>query len=601
MAIIPKNVIDNIRDAADAVFYISKYVQLKKTGKNLKGLCPFHQEKTPSFVVNPDLKRYHCFGCGKKGDIFTFLMEIEKISFVEAVRNIARDVGIIIPVSHDSDSDAKNIYDILYKINQVSCEFFQQTFFDKSNTVALNYIKKRKLKYETIKNFQIGFAPNSWDRFVNDKIISQYPKDKLESLGLIVKREQKEGWYSRFRNRIIFPFHSVSGKIIGFGGRRLNEDDIPKYLNSPESEIYKKGETLYGLHQAIKAIREYGMCIVVEGYFDLLRLVDSGIHNVVASSGTAMTPEQARLLKRYTDQVVIAYDSDSAGNQAAIRNSEIIENADIQVSILTIPEPHDPDSFVLEFGKQKFFDLIKDRKYPIEFTINRFKNENPSASIEEKNKFMESVLDTLLKVPNEIRVGQYLHILADKMNLSESLLISRFKSMKRKMITRSVEKSSGETQDYSPAKFKKGEWKAEEGMIFLLLNSPPAVSKYIFEHISVSDFQNEDLSRIFENLTSLWEDGEALNIQNIKPLLNENELSSLNLILVTGMAVSQKFAEDCIFRIKKWNLDQNYNEIKQRLQEEKSSKEAVNHYLKELSKIQKKISDLEKNKPRELI
>jgi DNA primase len=470
MALIPQDKIEEIRTSSDVVSYISRYVSLKKTGMNFKGLCPFHKEKTPSFIVSPDKQIYHCFGCGKGGNIFGFLMEIEKISYIEAIRKIAFDLGISLPkASSERHGQDTSEYDLLFLANQIARDFFVNQLAKTTHSSALEYMKRRQLKSETTNKFQLGFAPKQWDAFVKEAKRKNLNQDLLVELGLIQKKEDGKDFFDKFRNRIMFPFHNASGRIVGFGGRRLQESDQPKYLNSPESRIYKKGEILYGLHQALAAIRDQKYAIIVEGYFDLLRLVDVGINNVVASSGTALTEGQGRLLKRYTNTIIISYDSDDAGVKAAIRNGQILESLDLAVYLIEMPQPHDPDSYILKEGKNEYLKLLQKKISPIEFLLKNFKTQHPSASIEEKNQFIDEIFESLIQVPNDVKIGLYLHELSEKLELAESFLISRFNRLKKQ---RRFQKSySHETEESAKidSVFKKGEWRAEEGILSLLL------------------------------------------------------------------------------------------------------------------------------------
>ena len=463
MASIPQSKIDEIQAAADIVQVISRYVALKKAGKNLKGLCPFHQEKTPSFIVSPEKQIYHCFGCGKGGNVFNFLMETEKITFIEVVRNLASDYGIKLPRHEERSVGAENVFDRLYLANGAAATFYQKQLFHEVNQKPLTYLRKRKLSDATVKKFGIGYAPKSWDSL--QKYMQKQPiqTKTLVELGLIQKRDSREGYFDKFRNRIMFPFQSTSGRFVGFGGRRLVESDQPKYLNSPESDIYRKGELLYGLNYAITKIREMNMVILVEGYFDLLRLVDSGIENVVASSGTAITEQQGRLLKRYTSRVLIAYDSDEAGVSAAIRNSEILEQLALDVYILRIPVPHDPDSFVLENGKEAFLEVIRQRVTPFDMKLQSITGQMQELSDEDKNRAVDEMMQSLVKLPNEIKIGLYIHRLSEKMEIAENFLIARFNRLKQRQRI-----DSTALEKLPPVeKFRVGEWQAEENIIAL--------------------------------------------------------------------------------------------------------------------------------------
>ncbi len=595
MVRIPSEKIDEIRGSADIVAYISRYVRLKKSGRNMFGLCPFHQEKTPSFSVSPEKQIFHCFGCSKGGDVLSFLMEIEKISYVEAIRRIGFDLGISLPSASETKStESQDTYDKYYSINQKVKTFFVDQFKETKQSFAQNYIKKRKLKTSTISKFSIGFAPNKWDGLLKDDIVKGLSKNDLSELGLIQKREKENKYFDKFRNRLMFPFHSISGRIIGFGGRRLNEEDQPKYLNSPESKIYKKGDILYGLHQAIPSIREKDMVILVEGYFDLLRLVDAGFENVVASSGTALTEKQGRLLKRYTTNVTISYDSDEAGLKAAIRISDILESLDFSVSILQLPVPHDPDSFILEQGKNAFFQLLKNKKNPLEVRLSKFFSDYPNPSLEQKNKLVDEIIYELISYKNDVKIGFYLHKLSENLEITESLLVSRFNKLKSKRKYYSVNNTAKENKpDKIFSNIRKGEWRAEEGILSILINGKPKIIKHILNNLSSSDFENDDLQKIFEIIVNFWEEENQIKISQIQDELDTEHKSTFSKLSLLEIDNTDKFVKDCVYRLKKWHLNSRYSEIRKMLQEEVASPKSVTHYMKELTQVKKKLMDIE--------
>jgi len=597
MARIPQEKIEEIRQSVDIVSYISKYVRLKKSGRNFLGLCPFHKEKTPSFSVSPEKKIYHCFGCHKGGDAIGFLMEVEKISYIEAIRRIAFDMGISLPAESDEKyKKDKEVYDKYYNLNQTAKDYFVEKFTDGKQNSARNYIKNRKFKVGTIKKFMIGFAPNKWDGLINHESIKNSNKQDLIELGLIFKKDNENKYFDKFRNRLIFPFQNISGRIIGFGGRRLNEEDNPKYLNSPESKIYQKGSILYGLHQAISSIRELNTVILVEGYFDLLRLVDSGIENVVASSGTALTENQGRLLKRYTPNVIISYDSDEAGLKAAIRNSEILDNLDMNVSIVQIPEPHDPDSYILEQGKKAYLQLLNSKKNPLDIKILKFFKDFINPSLDQKYKFVDDIIYELISVPNDVKIGFYLHKLAESLEITESLLVSRFnKQKKNKKYFRTNQPPKKNEKQQSDIIIKKGEWKAEEGILSILLKNNKDDTREILNNLSSSDFENENFQQIFESMAHQWEDKNSIELNQV-----QNELpAELHEILIAlsfnEVENISKFTNDCIYKLRKWHLNARYAELRRMLQEESESEKSVIHYMKELNEIKKKLIDVENN------
>jgi DNA primase len=592
MSRIPQQKIDEIISAADIVSYVSRYVALKRTGKNLKGLCPFHKEKTPSFTVSPEKQFYHCFGCGKGGNLFGFLMDMEKLSYIEVIKKVAADLGITLPRFESERGAAKSQFEKLLRLNHQVKDFYKSELNKAERTVASEYLKKRKLKSSIIKHFELGYAPNIWDSLKR----KSFPEKELLDLGLIQLKDNEKGTYDKFRNRLMFPFHDTSGRIVGFGGRALHSDQQPKYLNSPESPVYKKGTILYGLFQAADSIRKEETVILVEGYFDLLRLVDSGISNVVASSGTAVSTNQAFLLKRYAKRVIIAYDSDEAGIRAAMRNAMIMEGADLEVYMITIPVPDDPDSYILKNSIQDFKNLLEKKVLPVEFRLVQFKNKPDSSSMDQKKSFMDELLEDLTEIPNEVKIGLYIHRIAEVLEISESLLISRFNQMKRDRGRRdNFAESRTEEMKSSERPIRRGQWRAEETVLALLLDNNPNINKQILNQISTSDFANDELRNLFDHIAHIWEESGEIDVKELESI-HDNYQNLLPKLKIIELYNPPKLAADCIYQIRKWELDTRFNEIKRLISEESSSDKSVLHYMKELSEIRKKLTEIEKER-----
>ena len=356
MARIPEELIDSIRSQADIVDVVSDYVTLRKAGRNYKGLCPFHDEKTPSFSVNPERQIYHCFGCGKGGNVFSFLMEHENVTFVEAVRHIARRLNITIPDTY-RERQAGSEAESLAQVTRFAARFFHERLLNAGrDSIVRRYTERRGLSEETVKSFGLGYAPDSWNDLLNAVRKQGIDVALLVNAGLAKTGEQRT--YDAFRKRLIFPIQAPSGRVVGFGGRALSDEDQPKYLNSSESPIYRKSQVLYGLYQARDALRQRGRILVVEGYMDLLGLYEQGVHGVVALCGTALTPEQARLLARYGQQAFLVYDSDQAGVRATWRAIEPLVESGLWTRIVRLPEDYDPDSYVREHGPDGFMKLV---------------------------------------------------------------------------------------------------------------------------------------------------------------------------------------------------------------------------------------------------
>ncbi len=365
MARIPEELVNSIRSQADIVDVVSDYVTLRRSGKNYMGLCPFHDEKTPSFSVNPEKQIFHCFGCGKGGSVFTFLVEHENVTFVEAVRHIARRLNITIPDTQ-GEREAGSEAESLARVTRFAALFFHDRLLNSDReSVVRKYAEKRGLSEETIKSFGLGYAPDSWNDLLSAAREKGIGADWLVKAGLAKAGEQRT--YDAFRNRLIFPIQAPSGRVVGFGGRALSDEDQPKYLNSPESPIYRKSQVLYGLYQARDALRRQGRALVVEGYMDLLGLHEQGIQGVVALCGTALTREQARLLARYGQQAYLVYDSDQAGVRATWRAIEPLVESGLWTRVVRLPEDYDPDSYVREHGPDGFMKLVEQADSPADF------------------------------------------------------------------------------------------------------------------------------------------------------------------------------------------------------------------------------------------
>ena len=351
---VPQEKIDEIRDRIDIVHLISEYVALKKAGRNFIGLCPFHKEKTPSFSVRPDKQIFYCFGCGVGGNVFSFLMNINGMTFPEAVRYLAGKTGIVLPDAsyHPRSSEQTTEKEQVFLANKKAAHWFAQNLAAESAKPVRSYLEGRGMSREVIESFRLGYAPEGWSGLKNYFEREKLSAEWVEKAGLIIKG--KEGtYYDRFRGRLMVPIEDTEGRVIAFGGRVLDQGE-PKYLNSPESPVYIKGRHLYGLHKSKESIRKEGHAILVEGYFDFLSLWSAGIHPVVASLGTALTKEQVDLLRRYTQKVFITFDSDTAGQKALVRSLELFLAADIDAWAVTLPPGHDPDSLVRAYGKEGF-------------------------------------------------------------------------------------------------------------------------------------------------------------------------------------------------------------------------------------------------------
>lgn len=360
--IINDDVKEQIRAASEIVEVISSYLgPLKKAGGSLVALCPFHNEKTPSFHVNPTRQTFHCFGCNEGGDVFTFVKLYESLSFPETLQRLAERARI--PLEFDNDPDAgrkRQLRETLFEIHEKITQRWQSVLLnDPAGQVARDYLAKRGVSTEAVERFRLGYAPNEWEDTVNWARSNNHDPEILARGGIVIKREQGDGFYDRFRGRLIFPIADDQGRIVGFSGRILNDEEkTAKYINSPETPLFTKGRIIYGLDKARRKIADAGFSIVCEGQLDLIRCHVSGIENVVAPQGTALTGDHGRILKRYADEVVLCFDSDAAGQKAAVRSLESLAPVGLSIRVLNLPTPHDPDSFILEFGPEALSEAV---------------------------------------------------------------------------------------------------------------------------------------------------------------------------------------------------------------------------------------------------
>jgi len=354
---IPQETIEQVREATDIVQIVGEYVRLKKKGRDMWACCPFHTEKTPSFKVSADRQLFHCFGCGKGGNVFTFLMEHENLSFVEAVRHLADRANI--PIRESRSDHRRDELERLNYAHEVAVEYYHQLLFEKTYRVVLEdyLLSRRGINHETVDLFKLGLAGESWDGFLKYAVGKDLKPEELLRAGLVGKSEEKGTYYDRFRQRLMIPIFNLSHKPIAFGGRTLKKGEPAKYVNSPETPLYSKSRVLYGLNFARDAIRQPKSVYVVEGYFDVISLFQRGIRNVVASSGTAFTSQQAHLLARFAEEVYLFFDADSAGRQAALRSVDSLYDAGLEVKIISAPSGEDPDSLAREHGAERIEEL----------------------------------------------------------------------------------------------------------------------------------------------------------------------------------------------------------------------------------------------------
>src|SRR5918996_6663700 len=414
----PQTFIDDLKRQADIVRVIQDYVQLKKKGANWMACCPFHKEKTPSFSVSPAKEIFYCFGCQKGGSVFNFVMEIERVTFPEAIKIVAEKSGVPLPKMIDDGrfEARKRDSDEVIELNQWALQWWQDQLQSKAATSVRQYLKQRGLTEETTKTFRLGFAPDSWEALSTHLRQKGASQEQLERSGLVVKKDEG-GSYDRFRGRLIFPVMDIQGKPIAFGGRTLDPEGEPKYLNSPETSAYTKGRHLFGLNLTRDEIRRNGFAILVEGYLDLIVPYQFGVRNVVASLGTALTPEQVKLMGRFARKVVVNYDGDRAGVQAAKKSIEILLTEDLEVKVLVLPDNADPDEYIRKFGVTEYQRQRGEAQPHIQFVIDSALRDRNLHRPADKAEAVEEVLPYLRAVKSRIQKREYFDVAMDALGI----------------------------------------------------------------------------------------------------------------------------------------------------------------------------------------
>jgi DNA primase len=414
------NKIEEIKSRVDIVELASEYLTLKKAGRNFIGLCPFHQEKTPSFTVNRDKQIFYCFGCGEGGNVITFLMKIADKTFPEAIKDLAEKAGVVLPpmISSKEGRQKDSLKESIINLNLRAAQHFSRNLSSPAGKVAREYLQNRSISEETIKQFRLGFVPDTW-RSLTDYIESNGSSLKLaEQAGLVIAG--KEGnYYDRFRGRLIFPIENIFGEIVAFGGRVMEKGE-PKYLNSPESPVYIKGKNLYGLNKTKEEIRKKGFALIVEGYFDLISLWNAGIGNVVATLGTALTREHLELLRRYTVEVVALFDPDEAGRKALDRSLELFLSMRMRARALILPEGCDPDDYVKKHGKDKLDELIAQAPTISDYYIDNVLG--GGTTFEDKQEMIKTAMEFINKINDEIEKNLFIKRIAEKLGINQELL-----------------------------------------------------------------------------------------------------------------------------------------------------------------------------------
>ncbi len=510
--VIPEEKIAEIRGAADIVDVVSGAVLLKKSGKNYLGLCPFHSEKTPSFTVSPSKQIFHCFGCGEGGNVFSFVMKQEGMTFPEAARTLAQRYNVIIPDRRMSPGEKRRLdeRDQLAAVNQMGMDYYRRLLSDSSaGQMAREYLKKRGLDPATIESFAIGFAPEGWDNVLNYLVRKRIPPDLVEKSGLTVPRKNRSGYYDRFRNRIIFPIMDTGNRVLGFGGRVM-DDSLPKYLNSPETPVYNKSRTLYGLNLAKPHCRETGTAIIVEGYFDVIALHQHGIRNAVATLGTALTPEHVRLLKGCIGEkglVLLVYDSDEAGIKAARRSIEVFDKEFVNAQVLVLESGYDPDTYIFEFGAEAFERATDGALDIIPFLLHSAIGRH-GLSVGGKVKIVAELIGALRSVSDVVARSLYAKMVSEKLGIDEAILLEKLRGTAESHGPAGGQRTSalkGNRESQVPDSTTSGVHGRLERQIIAMMLQVPDICTAVVELGALNVFNDQDLARIGQVILEVYD------------------------------------------------------------------------------------------------
>lgn len=492
-----REIVTEVLAAVEIVDVAGAVVTLKQAGPGrFKGLCPFHTEKTPSFTVSQDRQTFHCFGCGKGGDALRFVMDSEGLNFIEALRRLADRAGIRLPAFSPQQDKAEYLRTQLLEFGSFAVDHFRKSFEDPSRgSAAQEYLRNRRLKDATIQEFALGFAQNEWSALLDAARAKGYGERVIEACGLFKKKEQGNHYYDFFRNRIMFPIRDLAGKVVAFGGRDL-ADSPAKYINSPETSVYKKSRTLYGLYEARETLRHAQCAILVEGYFDLLRCFDAGIRNVVASCGTALTSEQAALIRRYVGEVVIMYDGDAAGVKAALKGVSVLTAAGLTVRATALPGNQDPDDYVLAEGSEAFEQQVAQAADFVTFYVRM--NRDRAATIEGRTEVAHEVFEILAGIEETIRLEQYLKLLSKELGLNEWTCRSEFNRFRREPASRKGI-ASLEAQEERP---QETQWKRDDLECIAVLAQRPELLEQAKSKLAKLTLDQDPFQNILERLFS---------------------------------------------------------------------------------------------------
>lgn len=596
--------VERVRERTDIYSVASHYVQLTQKNGRFWGCCPFHSEKTASFSVSPDKGLFYCFGCQTGGDAFKFLSLIENISYFEAVKLQAQRLGIDLPAKKSSPEEERRLREkkSLFKINELAQDFYHECLIKTARgEVGRKYLEARGITAETIETFKLGWATDDWDNLLTNLTRRGFSPEQLEKVGLIIRRKNSSGYFDRFRGRVMIPINDIFGHTVGFGGRILTDatETSPKYLNSPETEIFNKGTLLFGLDKSNREISKASAAVVVEGYMDAISLYSAGIKNVVATLGTSFTPEHAKLILKYARKIFFCYDSDEAGQRATLRALPIVQAEGAEVFVIKVPDGKDPDEFIRKHGKAAFDELINNAATLINYRVNYILTRADTSTLNRKMTALREILPVVAGVKDKTLYNEYIKDISSKLALDENIARNVLQRYSAREQNRPAEKNSPVKKKSEPRNNLESAIKESCEIILRMLWQEDDMLDYVLTELPQEVFGKEQ-KEILSRLEHCSNEGRKLDLASAAKELSEEAYNELTRILMSGSDEPRKeevkLFDDAIKVLRRFALQKKFRMLLAQADEYISSdRETYKKKVKESLKVKWKIDSLKKN------